>query len=93
MSSPSFELTEVVRAGAGTGKTTQLTARVMEVAQDYHKIHKDWPQLVVTTFTKKATQELRERLITKACQIERRDLLEICVLSSKTSYFHTSWGF
>lgn len=76
MSKPSFELTEMVRAGAGAGKTTQLTDRVVEVAQDFYKIHRAWPKLMVTTFTRKATQELRERLITKACQMERGDLLE-----------------
>ena len=76
MSRPSFELMEVVRAGAGAGKTTQLTNRVIEVAEDYLKTHGTWPKLVVTTFTKKATQELRERLITQACQMKRWDLLD-----------------
>ncbi len=70
MSSSSFELKEMVRAGAGAGKTTKLTERVLKVAKDYHNHHGSWPRIIVTTFTKKATQELRERLITKACTMK-----------------------
>ena len=91
MSSPSFELTEMVRAGAGAGKTTQLTCRVIQVADDYHRAHKAWPRLVVTTFTRKATQELRERLITKACELERGDLLDY-ISSSGQLYISTLHG-
>ena len=91
MSRPSFELVEVVRAGAGAGKTTQLTQRVMGVADDYYRAHGQWPRLVVTTFTRKATQELRERLITKSCEMGRLDLLDY-VASSGQLHISTLHG-
>ncbi len=54
---------EVVRAGAGAGKTTRLTQKVLQLAQDFYEEHQSFPKVVVTTFTRKATQELRERLM------------------------------
>jgi ATP-dependent helicase/nuclease subunit A len=66
---------EIVRAGAGAGKTYSLTHKVMDLADDYLRTHKRLPRLVVTTFTRKATQELRERLILLALE-ERPHLLD-----------------
>ena len=66
MQSPTLEHVknfEIVRAGAGAGKTYTLTHKVMDVAADMQRREKRWPRLVVTTFTRKATQELRERLM------------------------------
>ncbi len=57
---------EIVRAGAGAGKTTKLTGQVFEVAEAFAQRNDRFPRLVVTTFTRKATQELRERLVLKA---------------------------
>jgi len=72
MQSPPFELIDiVVRAGAGAGKTTELTQRVLKLAQDFHQKHQRYPHFVVTTFTRKATQELKERLMKEA--IKRED--------------------
>lgn len=69
MSCPTPELTnEIVRAGAGTGKTTALTRRVLNVAQHFFKEKNRAPKIVVTTFTRKATEELRERLVRDACK-------------------------
>lgn len=53
----------MIRAGAGAGKTTELVRRVISIALMHKKITGEWPRLVVTTFTRKATQELRERLL------------------------------
>lgn len=53
------------RAGAGAGKTYNLVKRVMRIAETYQRDGKV-PRLVVTTFTRKATQELRERLMEEA---------------------------
>ncbi len=67
MSSPTFELENaVMRAGAGAGKTTELTTRVLELAKTYRHKNDRNPHFVVTTFTRKATQELKERLLKKA---------------------------
>lgn len=57
---------EIVRAGAGAGKTYTLTHKVMDIAEDHLKREGRLPRLVVTTFTRKATQELRERLMVLA---------------------------
>ncbi len=66
----------IVRAGAGAGKTTRLTSQVFSKALEFHKAHQKYPQMVVTTFTRKATQELRERLILKACADKDYELID-----------------
>lgn len=67
MQSPSPELrNSVVRAGAGAGKTRGLVEKVVEVYRHFHA-RGETPRIVLTTFTRKATQELKERLILKAC--------------------------
>jgi ATP-dependent helicase/nuclease subunit A len=71
VSSTTFELlktNEIVRAGAGAGKTYALTHRVMDVADRYFQEHGRFPRVIVTTFTRKATQELRERLMLLAIE-------------------------
>ncbi len=68
MSGTPSELKEfVVRAGAGAGKTYGLVERVTAVYREFAKA-KRRPRIVLTTFTRKATQELKERLILKACE-------------------------
>ncbi len=77
MSSPALELNnEIVRAGAGAGKTTQLTKRVLDVARLWHEKSGRLPRIVVTTFTKKATEELRERLLKNAIEDSSEVMLE-----------------
>ncbi|USN46358.1 MAG: UvrD-helicase domain-containing protein [Pseudobdellovibrionaceae bacterium] len=77
MSSFTLELTdEIVRAGAGAGKTTALTKKVLDTALSFYDQNQRWPQLVVTTFTRKATQELRERLIVRASELKNSKLLD-----------------
>jgi ATP-dependent helicase/nuclease subunit A len=66
---------QIVRAGAGAGKTYTLTHKVMDIADDIYKREKRWPRIVVTTFTRKATQELRERLMLLALE-EKPHLIE-----------------
>jgi ATP-dependent helicase/nuclease subunit A len=58
----------IVRAGAGAGKTYALTHRVMDIAEEYFQTHGKFPRVIVTTFTRKATQELRERLMLLALE-------------------------
>mgnify|MGYP002624832387 CR=1 FL=1 len=81
MSSTSFSLnSEIVRAGAGAGKTTRLTQKIHSVAKDFFHAHGRWPKLVITTFTRKATQELRERLIIKACDEKDQEFLSFLTM-------------
>ncbi|MCB0350293.1 MAG: UvrD-helicase domain-containing protein, partial [Bdellovibrionales bacterium] len=77
MSRTTLELkNEIVRAGAGAGKTTKLTAKVLEVASLFFEQHKRAPKVVVTTFTRKATEELRERLVREACKLGKTELVD-----------------
>lgn len=54
------------RAGAGAGKTTQLIQQIQGYAKEFYQTQKRWPQMIVTTFTRKATQQLKERLLLEA---------------------------
>ncbi|MEN0058290.1 MAG: UvrD-helicase domain-containing protein, partial [Bdellovibrio sp.] len=75
MSSPSSELKNIIlRAGAGAGKTTTLTQTFLQYASDFKSQQGRFPRIVVTTFTRKATQELKERLLGKALEMQREDL-------------------
>lgn len=71
MQSPTFKVkTKAIRAGAGAGKTYNLTLDVVGFAKSFHEHHHRWPRVVVTTFTKKATQELSERILQKTIESE-----------------------
>jgi ATP-dependent helicase/nuclease subunit A len=59
----------IVRAGAGAGKTFNLVECVVS-AYDHFRKNGKTPRFVLTTFTRKATQELRERMVLKACELE-----------------------
>lgn len=72
----------ILRAGAGAGKTTTLTATFLKFASDFKELNKKFPRIVVTTFTRKATQELKERLLSKALDDGREDLFKF--VSSKS---------
>lgn len=77
----------MVRAGAGAGKTTELTQRVLNITEMYIAHHERFPRLVVTTFTRKATQELRERLWLEAIRRKNPKLEEYL---RKTHLLHIS---
>ncbi|MNJ99730.1 ATP-dependent helicase/nuclease subunit A [compost metagenome] len=84
MSSTTLELKNVVlRAGAGAGKTTTLTETFLRFASDFKTTHNKFPRIVVTTFTRKATQELKERLLKKSLEDGREDLFHY--VSSKAN--------
>ena len=78
MQGPAFEHLKnhkIVRAGAGAGKTYALTHKVMEVAETICAKTDRFPRIIVTTFTRKATQELRERLMLLVLE-EKPELVE-----------------
>lgn len=82
MSTPKFEsLNKFVQAGAGAGKTWNLTREVIDLALSYRLAHESWPRVVLTTFTRKATQELKERLLVYCLQ-EKPEALEFVQSSS-----------
>ena len=72
---PTQPLRQFVRAGAGAGKTTNLTRQVIDRALEFKNHQDQWPKTVVTTFTRKATQELKERLL-QYCISERPEALD-----------------
>lgn len=83
MSGTTFELkNKILRAGAGAGKTTTLTRTFLDFASDFKKRQGKFPRIVVTTFTRKATQELKERLLAKSLEEGRDDLFQF--VSSKS---------
>lgn len=57
---------KIVRAGAGAGKTTNLIKEVFNWSRQFHSEKGRWPKLILTTFTRKATQEIKERLLEEA---------------------------
>lgn len=83
MSSPASELNIILRAGAGAGKTTRLTHEFLEYAKDFKEKNNRFPRIVVTTFTRKATQELKERLLAKALEEGREDLFNFVSAKSQ----------
>jgi ATP-dependent helicase/nuclease subunit A len=88
MSSPTFNVTtksQFIRAGAGAGKTTQLISTFIGFVTQFREENKRFPRVVMTTFTRKATQEVKERLLVSA--IDKPDVFEYI---NKKSNVHIS---
>ncbi len=84
MSSETLNVKDIIlKAGAGAGKTTTLVASFLDFADQFYAVNKKFPRIVVTTFTRKATQELKERLLKKSLELKRDDLFNY--VSSKSS--------
>lgn len=66
----------LLRAGAGTGKTTQLTEQVFSIFKWHCREKKTTPSIVVSTFSRKATEEVKERLCQKALKSGDSELIE-----------------
>lgn len=67
---------QLFRAGAGAGKTSRLIKTIEERAFAFKAIHGSFPHFIVTTFTRKATQEIRERLLSRALESKDAGFLE-----------------
>lgn len=92
MSSPTFELEDIIyRAGAGAGKTTTLVNGVIDLALEFKKKNQRFPKMILTTFTRKATQEIRERLLSKAQTRGDQELIQY-LLSKKELHISTIHG-
>jgi len=79
------------RAGAGAGKTTGLTEYIISAALAFKQKHRRFPRFVVTTFTRKATQELKERLMLKADELGDPEVLQF-VSSGQYVFISTIHG-
>ena len=73
--SPELKL-EVIKAGAGAGKTSSLIDTFISSIYRYYKENQIFPKVVVSTFTRKATRELKERLLLKAIEKNDKNLIE-----------------
>src|SRR5438105_732800 len=63
MQIPPTLVAKIVEAGAGTGKTENLAQEIISVAKLLYLRDSAMPRLVATTFTERATSELRQRVI------------------------------
>jgi ATP-dependent helicase/nuclease subunit A len=59
----------------------ELTRQVIEFALDFQNKEDRWPRVILTTFTRKATQELKERMLLY-CMEEKPEALEFVQSSS-----------
>ncbi len=81
MSSPTSDVdsalkSQFIRAGAGAGKTTQLIRSFTDFVKQFYQLHQRYPRIVITTFTRKATQEVKERLLVNALQNEDQNIFQ-----------------
>ncbi len=74
---------QFIRAGAGAGKTTQLIQSFFAFVEDYKKAYNKYPKIVITTFTRKATQEVKERLLVFA--LNSKDTHLVNYINKKSS--------
>ena len=80
-----YELnSQLVRAGAGTGKTENLVREVYKTFIEFKKENNKDPRLIVCTFTRKASQELKERLF----KIAKEKLDEKDTLNNSSSFLN-----
>ena len=82
---------KIYRAGAGAGKTTRLVKEVYDFYKFFKNENERNPRVVLTTFTRKATQELRERLMHEAQRKNDYDFLNF-VLSKNHLFISTIHG-
>jgi len=80
-----------VQAGAGAGKTTRLVAEVLNRAENYFKKHMHFPKIWLSTFTVKATQELKVRMLEECLKGGKEHLVPF-VQSSHTLKISTLHG-
>ena len=77
--SPELALqSQFIRAGAGAGKTTKLISSFLDFATEFKNKHQRLPRIIMTTFTRKATQEVKERLSLTSDESEMFKLLAGC---------------
>lgn len=78
---------QFIRAGAGAGKTTTLIRTFLDFVRAFEAMHGRYPRVVMTTFTRKATQEVKERLLVSALSAGEKEIFEYI---NKKSSVHIS---
>ena len=85
--------TTIVQAGAGTGKTQSLALKIIETAKVLYSQDKELPRFVATTFTERATSELRERVVSLlAHQLDAPEWLKDFVQDTENLHISTIHG-
>lgn len=83
MSSPSSQLKHyTLQAVAGAGKTTHLIKQVIQSIDELKEKGSKFPKIMITTFTRKATGEVKERIMKHAIQTENWELVNAVSESS-----------
>ena len=86
MPSPSSELKHyTLRAAAGTGKTTSLIEQVVQSVNQLKEKNQKPPRIIITTFTRKASGEVKERIMKRA--IEEKDWELVNAVSDSSRIF------
>ena len=89
----------LIKAGAGTGKTYQLIQSISLLFKDFQNSYNKEPRLIVCTFTKKAAQEIKERLVKTALkdssflQYTQSPQLQISTIDGVLSQFLKKYGY
>ena len=83
MSSTSSQLKhKIIRASAGSGKTSSLIDTFVKTAFSYYDQKKVFPKVTISTFTRKATREIKERLLLKAIEKNNEQFIDYISYSS-----------
>lgn len=78
---------QFIHAGAGAGKTTKLIKTFLGFVKEFRSVKGRYPRVVMTTFTRKATQEVKERLLVSALESDEKEIFEYI---NKKSSVHIS---
>ncbi len=78
---------QFIHAGAGAGKTTKLISTFLQFVKEHKSATGGYPRVVMTTFTRKATQEVKERLLVSALESGEKEVFEYI---NKKSAVHIS---
>ena len=71
----SHQTLTIAKASAGSGKTTTLIKEFLKSVSCYYQQNKKFPKVIISTFTRKATCELKERLMLKAIESQNKELI------------------
>ena len=77
---------KIAQASAGTGKTTSLIEEVFDFYFKFKNSQNREPRVILTTFTRKATAELRERIVKKAISSSNNDFLKFTLSKQIYTY-------
>jgi len=69
---------KVIKASAGTGKTYRLSLEYIGLLLKFHSLGIQFSEILVITFTKKATAEIRERIFEHLAAIVHEHDEELC---------------